>query len=74
VKSAKATEDDAPERQDALPVQASTWSLPDGRALAEFALASGFLAPQLMGTEEERRGPEVNEAGLPSAPLRTRPK
>jgi hypothetical protein len=74
VKSAKTDEDDAPEKQGDLPVQTSAWSLPDGRALVEFALASGFLAPRLMGTEAELRGPEVNEDGLPSAPLRSRPK
>jgi hypothetical protein len=74
VKAAKTTENKAPEKQGVLPVQASAWCLPDGRALAEFALASGFLAPQLMGTQAERRGPEVDEAGLPPAPLRTRPK
>jgi len=82
VKSEKATEDGAPEGRVVLSREPSRWSLPDGRALAEFALESGFLAPQLMGGDSERRGlvasgperiSEVNEAGLPSAPLRTQP-
>jgi hypothetical protein len=74
VKSVKTTEDGAPEGQKVLSAEAPAWSLPDGRGLVEFALAAGFLVPQLMGSDSERRGLEVNEAGLPSAPLRTRSK
>ena len=63
MKSEKTAEDGAPERRAVLSREASSWSLPDGRALAEFALESGFLAPQLMGSHSERsclqtRGPE----------------
>ena len=32
------------------------WRLPSGNRLAEFALASGFLAPPLMEDERERDG------------------
>ena len=73
MKSVKTIQDNAPDRRDVLPDKAPNWSLPDGRALAEFALASGFLAPQLMGAGPERLS-EVNEDGLASDPLRTRPK
>jgi hypothetical protein len=31
------------------------WSLPSGRALAEFAFQSGFLVPVLMGAAEPHR-------------------
>ena len=32
------------------------WRLPSGKRLAEFALASGFLAPPLMEDQRERDG------------------
>ncbi len=32
------------------------WRLPSGKRLAEFALASGFLAPPLMESQRERDG------------------
>lgn len=38
------------------------WSLPGGRALAEFAFQSGFLVPVLMGVSSQRNG----HAGPPS--------
>jgi len=34
------------------------WRLPSGKGLAEFALASGFLAPPLMKDLRERRAGE----------------
>jgi hypothetical protein len=32
-----------------------SWRLPSGKALAEFALQSGFLAPLMMGTPRLRK-------------------
>ena len=43
-----------------------SWRLPSGKALAEFALQSGFLAPLLMG------GPQVKKRKT-VAPLENRP-
>jgi hypothetical protein len=34
------------------------WRLPSGKRLAEFALASGFLAPPLMNDRRERSAAE----------------
>ncbi len=44
----------APFRIPCLPVEwldSSSWRLPSGKALAEFALQAGFLAPLLFKTE-----------------------
>ena len=43
-------------------LDAGSWRLPSGKALAEFALQAGFLAPPLFNVEEfggERRRTEV---------------
>ncbi len=48
-----------------LPVEwldAGTWRLPSGKALAEFALQAGFLAPLLFRGERFSR---VSESALP---------
>ena len=37
-------------------LDASSWRLPSGKALAEFALQAGFLAPLLFKTESFTRG------------------
>lgn len=33
-----------------------SWRLPSGKALAEFALQAGFLAPLMLGAPKVRRG------------------
>jgi hypothetical protein len=33
-----------------------SWRLPSGKALAEFALQAGFLAPLMLGTPSFKRG------------------
>ena len=38
------------------------WRLPSGKKLAEFALASGFLAPPLL---EKRHAPSTREGKIP---------
>jgi hypothetical protein len=40
-----------------------SWRLPSGKALAEFALQAGFLAPRIM------RAPKVQKSGGPMDPL-----
>lgn len=40
-----------------------SWRLPSGKALAEFALQAGFLAPLIM------RGPKVRKGAEPVDPL-----
>ena len=35
-----------------------SWRLPSGKALAEFALQAGFLAPLIMRTPKVRKGAE----------------
>ena len=42
-----------------------SWSLPSGKALAEFALQAGFLAPLLLKTEGYSR-PRPQASRLPS--------
>ena len=40
-----------------------SWRLPSGKALAEFALQAGFLAPLMIGTprlKKKKPGPAVN--------------
>lgn len=44
----------------------ASWRLPSGKALAEFALQAGFLAPLLLGDSSILRGgprPSVKRAG-----------
>ncbi len=36
--------------------EAASWRLPSGKALAEFALQAGFVAPLLFGPESFARG------------------
>jgi hypothetical protein len=49
----------------------ATWRLPSGKALAEFALQAGFLAPLMLGTGTPlgllggRRGPAGGGAPRP---------
>lgn len=45
-------------------LDASSWRLPSGKALAEFALQAGFLAPLLFKTETFARGPRNRPVGL----------
>jgi hypothetical protein len=35
-----------------------SWRLPSGKALAEFALQAGFLAPRILRTPKVRKGAE----------------
>ncbi len=44
-------------------LDASSWRLPSGKALAEFALQAGFLAPLLFKTEDFSRGNKTRIAG-----------
>jgi hypothetical protein len=49
-----------PARMSPLPVEwmdPMSWRLPSGKALAEFALQSGFLAPLMMGGPKVKRKP-----------------
>jgi hypothetical protein len=50
-------------------LDAGTWRLPSGKALAEFALQAGFLAPLLLNAgemgSERRRGFFKDEHALP---------
>jgi len=52
-------------------LDAGSWRLPSGKALAEFALQAGFLAPLLLRSErlsDRRRnaGQRVGETAIPS--------
>ncbi len=42
-----------------------SWRLPSGKALAEFALQSGFLAPLLLGTPTVRRK-KISQTNAPA--------
>jgi hypothetical protein len=42
----------------------ATWKLPSGKALAEFALQSGFLAPLLLGDHSLLRKIPKSTAGV----------
>jgi len=56
-----------------LPVEwldAGCWRLPSGKALAEFALQAGFLAPLLF--KAERFGKAEASLGEPNAPARSK--
>ena len=44
-----------------------SWRLPSGKALAEFALQSGFLAPLMLGTPRFKRAPGA--AQVPVTPV-----
>ena len=44
-----------------------SWRLPSGKALAEFALQAGFLAPLMLGTPALRRKRTVAPPEAPSA-------
>ncbi len=44
-----------------------SWRLPSGKALAEFALQSGFLAPLMLGTPRFKHKPGA--AQVPVAPV-----
>ena len=48
-------------------LDAGTWRLPSGKALAEFALQAGFLAPLLFRVE--RFGKNAGHAPVADAPL-----
>lgn len=39
-------------------LEAGSWRLPSGKALAEFALQAGFLAPLLFKTDGQRSRPD----------------
>jgi hypothetical protein len=38
-----------------------SWRLPSGKALAEFALQTGFLAPLIMRAPKSKKKPEASE-------------
>jgi hypothetical protein len=42
-----------------------SWRLPSGKALAEFALQAGFLAPLMLGTPNFKRKKTVGQAVNP---------
>ena len=50
-------------------LDAGSWRLPSGKALAEFALQAGFLTPLLFRTESFGRGTRHRSAA-PAAPGR----
>jgi hypothetical protein len=41
-----------------------SWRLPSGKALAEFALQTGFLAPLIMRAPKTKKRAEASEVGL----------
>jgi hypothetical protein len=43
-----------------------SWRLPSGKALAEFALQAGFLAPLMLGGPAKRKRPANTPAAPPS--------
>ena len=47
-------------------LDAGNWRLPSGKALAEFALQAGFLAPLLFKAEQFDGEVSVEEPALPS--------
>jgi hypothetical protein len=53
-------------------LDARSWRLPSGKALAEFALQTGFLAPLLFRSDAPRRSGTALEGGtaLPAKTLR----
>jgi hypothetical protein len=38
-----------------------SWRLPSGKALAEFALQTGFLAPMIMRAPKSKKKPEASD-------------
>jgi len=58
-------------------LDAGSWRLPSGKALAEFALQAGFLVPMLFRSEtssEAEMGGENTAADLSSRPMKTTDK
>ena len=43
-------------------LDAGSWRLPSGKALAEFALQAGFLAPLLLKSDRFSESPRENDA------------
>jgi hypothetical protein len=43
-----------------------SWRLPSGKALAEFALQAGFLAPLMIGTPRLKKKKVAAPAGTPA--------
>ncbi len=41
-----------------------SWRLPSGKALAEFALQTGFLAPLMMRAPKSKKKPETSDMAL----------
>ena len=41
-----------------------SWRLPSGKALAEFALQTGFLAPLIMRAPKSKKKPDVSEMAV----------
>ena len=41
-----------------------SWRLPSGKALAEFALQTGFLAPLIMRAPKVKKKPEASEMAM----------
>ena len=41
-----------------------SWRLPSGKALAEFALQTGFLAPLIMRAPKGKKKPEASEMAM----------
>src|SRR6202522_3249807 len=41
-----------------------SWRLPSGKALAEFALQAGFLAPLIMRAPKIKKKPEASNKGM----------
>ncbi|HUJ49799.1 MAG TPA: hypothetical protein VLW25_06355 [Bryobacteraceae bacterium] len=55
-------------------LDARSWRLPSGKALAEFALQAGFLAPLLFRPEPPRPERPKTSGGLLSGTASVRPK
>ena len=56
-----------PARMSPLPVEwmdPMSWRLPSGKALAEFALQSGFLVPLMLGGPKVKRKPQKSAGAL----------
>ena len=41
-----------------------SWRLPSGKALAEFALQTGFLAPRIMRAPKAKKKPEASDIAM----------
>ena len=41
-----------------------SWRLPSGKALAEFALQTGFLAPLIMRAPKRKKQPEASDMAM----------